>query len=1200
MAPQLPPPSPPLPLRPTTFEDTVAVHDADLAQVLFEHRLLSAVYSKRPPDLNSKKRKLHEMRKQVPDVDALARKRKLDLEGTAETSNVEPARARALEKRSTALDHLLDDGALDRPSMAMRNYKAIVVMPLRMTHEEARLAALEGIIHLRRASSDSSPSLTNGATASTVWKAEARPTPSAIPRSLVFTFPQNSYEQRSALKRTTKAGNDENVEVMANGGGGPGHDAAAKLRACFDECQRSAFTHTKAIQRIVALQETAPEATVEAQFKKLLNHIMRVGKREPAVERLVAFVGLCCSARSDNADNANIGNALLEKLLDHLLDALQAKDKSARMRAAQLVSNILGVIPRDGDFLQDATWDKLESRMLGRLDDKVANVRTQAVRALERLQDTEACANGKDPICSKLTTMMESDSSAEVRKASVRAVVINKASLKAILRRTRDTKDDVRAASYERIGTHVHIKMLSISHRVALLNEGLNDRSQVVRLACERMFCEKWLALAGGNPLSLLKYLDVEASLETVLLALRVLFDAAFDKSRAQEASEELRRAADWDLSGPNAKLVLTPEGAVYLRAKCEALLRNGRDDDVEALIPDLTSFGEVMAVCQSQVVESAATKAAEDADRLASARFVLEQLLETARGLDASHDVAGQHALTQFITKMLDTRRGPNLGVVQASLKLLRSFVGDHMEDQFVRQGASIVFDCLEPLEASAVEPSSAGADAVSLAQLQAQLEAAVASEDYETAARLKRQVADLEQSPQAVEAWRMERALVIAVSVLQAIRRPAVIAELQGLMDRVILPNLQEREDDHLRHLALKGLALYCQLGASQARKHLPILKMFLTAEEETLDIRADALRGIFDLVMLWGLAAIADADAEEGATPSEAAAEDLMFMLLGYMDSDDHTLRLVAAEGFAKLAVVGRLVDVRVLQCLIVLYFHPTSSSDVRLRQCLAVCFPILAENTQSGRAAIEEMAIPLLETIVCPPPDSPLGEVPVESVLQYVVFLLSFSASTVQTAFAQALLVELLAAPTGPHIRVLSRALNNVKLDADCDVALLVKVANTLESNKSFTDGVAARQLDKFRARLADLLKASGGKSKQINSEDHAEDAATKSAHANSGAESHQGVSFEGDEEKANPSDELAVILARVKARASVHEDGAVDAEAAGASTSASQTKESKARRKLKRKSIFRAAMAVDDDDLEDEDDEDDFSVASDSE
>ena len=101
-----------------------------------------------------------------------------------------------------------------------------------------------------------------------------------------------------------------------------------------------------------------------------------------------------------------------------------------------------------------------------------------------------------------------------------------------------------------------------------------------------------------------------------------------------------------------------------------------------------------------------------------------------------------------------------------------------------------------------------------------------------------------------------------------------------------------------------------------------------MVTEAEAEDSLVRCDALKSMFDLILLFGMSTLVrDSNGEgEEQNDDEVALEDLrddlMFELLECMDSDDKALRLSAAEGFAKLAVVGRLVDARVLQCLVVL--------------------------------------------------------------------------------------------------------------------------------------------------------------------------------------------------------------------------------------------------------------------------------------
>jgi hypothetical protein len=70
----------------------------------------------------------------------------------------------------------------------------------------------------------------------------------------------------------------------------------------------------------------------------------------------------------------------------------------------------------------------------------------------------------------------------------------------------------------------VHIRSLQISQRVRLLSEGLNDRSDIVRMAVQKNLLQAWLRFVNGSLLDLLTCLDVEASTKGAELALDTLF----------------------------------------------------------------------------------------------------------------------------------------------------------------------------------------------------------------------------------------------------------------------------------------------------------------------------------------------------------------------------------------------------------------------------------------------------------------------------------------------------------------------------------------------------------------------------------------------------------------------------------------------------------------------------------------------------
>ena len=433
-----------------------------------------------------------------------------------------------------------------------------------------------------------------------------------------------------------------------------------------------------------------------------------------------------------------------------------------------------------------------------------------------------------------------------------------------------------------------------------------------------------------------------------------------------------------------------------------------------------------------------------------------MQRLLQLSARLETSHDVVGQQKLSMIAEQTISKSGKIDSKTIKCAVELLHILRGN--EEDFMRQCIGLAIEILEPLEDDLEEEKS------SLTML---LESAVSNEDYEQAAILKKKLKEVDTQGGDVSAWRKERSLLLALSLFENVCKPSVIPEMDSLLDRVVLPEIQQTASQTRRGVAVRCLALYCQLDLSAAKKHLNLLILFLDTEEEVAEVRMNSLRAVFDLIMIWGIESITDNSDEV----EKSASEDMMFKLLEYLDSDDLEFRLVAAEGLAKLAVVGRLVDVRILQCLLVLYFHPTSESDVRLRQCLAVCFPILAENTVSGRKCIEDMAIPLITTLLHPPPQSPIEEIPFEPVLQFVLYLLSFSSGDIHCEFAKELLYGIAVEPTGKNIRALARGLTALKIAHQFE--FLDIQTKYIASNEKFTDSVALRQFNKWQDHLKEV-------------------------------------------------------------------------------------------------------------------------------
>merc|ERR1712232_1312977 len=142
---------------------------------------------------------------------------------------------------------------------------------------------------------------------------------------------------------------------------------------------------------------------------------------------------------------------------------------------------------------------------MGRVFDKDAKTRVQAVKALSRLQDP---SDPKCPIMPAFLLLLAHDQAITVRKTVLMNIAITKASIDPIITRTRDVSTAVRKNAFEILAMKVDISMLKIEQRVQILDAGLNDRESMVRNECYKLL-RNWLQQRNTDPIELLKCLKV-------------------------------------------------------------------------------------------------------------------------------------------------------------------------------------------------------------------------------------------------------------------------------------------------------------------------------------------------------------------------------------------------------------------------------------------------------------------------------------------------------------------------------------------------------------------------------------------------------------------------------------------------------------------------------------------------------------------
>lgn len=248
-------------------------------------------------------------------------------------------------------------------------------------------------------------------------------------------------------------------------------------------------------------------------FIDLLKHAFAVFKREPAVDRLISFAGYFVASSGEDF--------VLTFLQRTLTPFHAARDKAVRFRVAQLTHKILDRLTAADDVdLSEEAYRIIYKATMVLAFDKVFQIRVQAILSLGRIQDSS------DPTCPVVAAMldrMQRDNSHEVRRCALQNIAASLVSLPYIVERTRDVKDTIRKTAYSVLAKKFTIQNLSISQRIQLLKDGLNDNSAMVKDACISLLFS-WLSLFDGDVLALVTKLDVEESAKVTEMALTHIF----------------------------------------------------------------------------------------------------------------------------------------------------------------------------------------------------------------------------------------------------------------------------------------------------------------------------------------------------------------------------------------------------------------------------------------------------------------------------------------------------------------------------------------------------------------------------------------------------------------------------------------------------------------------------------------------------
>ncbi|KAL0123746.1 hypothetical protein PUN28_005921 [Cardiocondyla obscurior] len=705
----------------------------------------------------------------------------------------------------------------------------------------------------------------------------------------------------------------------------------------------------------------------------------------------------------------------LEKLFKFLLSNHNAKDKGVRFRICFFLNMLLNSMG-DNAFIDDSLCDQITVNMMERLLDKSPKVREQAVFALYRLQDP---SDDECPVIKMYVFHVLKDPNADVRKAVLTTMGKNQKTLQAALTRTRDIDDSVRKKAYEFI-SKITVRSLTIEQRERLLKDGLEDRSESVRTCVSNVLLPSWLRYYKGEYLNLIHALDGGLGTETATSALQILFKNA-----------DLTNLLEQVPLDKDSKLIplnnLTIENALYWKCVIQHLHRLSCVEELEIIIPELSEFSKYISSFISRMSSQSYEAWVDECHK-----FILLQLFEISTTYDLS-DEMGRKNLNEVIIKTLISDHC-SLKIIECIVHHLAKVIPD--TNNMLNAVANVISDIRLPLNEIVTQEITEKdrhekkmqitRKKVEVLELEEGLYKAIKEHNVlevesiqEKINFLKEEISHISNTlePQEIiqkeknDTSTMVKCLNILYTALQSVLTLTPV--LRDLMCFVL--DSLKHSDCSVRIIALKTLSVYCILDKELAKMYIMMLFYQFSLEQEDPEIWVVSLKGIFDLLLIFGLdyfdilqshnntsqnrsertrtlytheessnnISVANRpDVEEGSC-------NFIKILTGLLTNENPDLRFTAAEGLCKLLFNERIKSSNLISLLIIMCYNPVNVDDVYVHQCLSTFFESFIIKVPDAHEMFENAYFPTLR-IICDAPDvSPLRDINAYHVSKFIL-------------------------------------------------------------------------------------------------------------------------------------------------------------------------------------------------------------------
>ncbi|XP_037942037.1 condensin complex subunit 3-like [Teleopsis dalmanni] len=790
--------------------------------------------------------------------------------------------------------------------------------------------------------------------------------------------------------------------------------------------QKSETFHNKYTKEMKSLYTKVDHKTFLFNFIKIIKTAMEADEQNTYAQTSLLFCAkFVCSYGTDDAHP--IFNDTFNWLLNNY-----SRNQHIRYRLCQFVNLILTALGVEA-ALEDEICDRILEYMLDRLCDLAPNVRVQAIHAIQRLQIPD---KPDDPVVRAYQFHLCSDPSPRVRQAVITCLGRNYHTIPYILDRLWDIDEKVRRHTYVHMSNYP-VRSYKVSQRLTLLEQGLNDRSELVKKAVVDLLLRNWIETFQKNLVALVFSLKLDSNEEELVRFRKIAKQtlSAIFKTNKQDLNDLIgclpfESDCEFYRCVPLQKLSI--EVSIYWQCLAEYL--QSKEGDIDCILPELSVFcAYVKKFCELQLTSA-------DKFELIEFYHILHSFMEILYIYDLGdetgrrnlHDLI-EYLLTSFILdekviKVIILCAENVITDQDARMTFLSNIVRNLCN---LRKENHIVHDrtLINELLANSADADlnlKISALKVKILELEEQETNSVLTKDYVGAHSITE-----EKNAVTIEFTNLMRAVMqkqpdidnhLILPQLIAVSNETVQKSLQIIFNMIVSEKTESLSESALklyndfifRHIAsnqigIRDWALKCAAAFSMIYEPLAkdVFEQLFTQffKNHNMRLWETSIKCIFELLTKYGFETFVlqeepttskksgrplynflDDIEDDAPAVANAKGDRIITLMLHFLNTVDDVIIINAIlEGFCRLVLHGHVDNSDILEKILLFYFNPHTDSGIH--QTLGVFLECFFDSKLHYQ--LEPCLLPMVTTIISAPCDSPLRDIRPETITRFII-------------------------------------------------------------------------------------------------------------------------------------------------------------------------------------------------------------------